>query len=62
MYDARELDLRKADMFSLGASVYEICLGRQLPLGGGGGGDSGGGGGMPSAARPSEWQILRCSS
>jgi wee1-like protein kinase len=28
--DADSLDLTKADMFSLGASVYELCLGRFL--------------------------------
>ena len=28
--DGQPLDLRYADMFSLGASVYELCLGREL--------------------------------
>ena len=28
--DGQPLDLRLADMFSLGASVYELCLGREL--------------------------------
>lgn len=28
--DGQPLDLRHADMFSLGASVYELCLGREL--------------------------------
>jgi len=28
--DSKTLDLTKADIFSLGASVYELCLGRFL--------------------------------
>ena len=36
--EQRNLDLTKADMFSLGASVYELLLGR--PLGSGGDGSS----------------------
>ena len=28
--DGQTLDLRQADIFSLGASVYEMCLGREL--------------------------------
>lgn len=42
------IDLRKADIFSLGASVYEIMLGRQL----GAGGDHG----------SEEWHNIRCNS
>ena len=36
------LDLRAADMFSLGATVYELCLGRELGSSGGSGSSSGG--------------------
>jgi len=32
--DLKAIDLRKADVFSLGASCYELCLGRQLGAGG----------------------------
>ena len=30
--DGQTLDLRQADIFSLGASVYEMCLGRLLGI------------------------------
>ena len=33
---SNHLDLRAADMFSLGATVYELCLGRELGSGGSG--------------------------
>lgn len=28
--DGRNLDLKKADIFSFGAAVYELCLSREL--------------------------------
>jgi serine/threonine protein kinase len=42
-FSLSKVDLMKCDVFSLGASLYELCLGRFLGEGGGGGSGSGGG-------------------
>ena len=45
VFDCVVTDLRAADMFSLGASVYELCLGREL--------------GLTGVAEVQEWHNIR---